>query len=366
LDVLLAYKAAKGPNYEAMLAEVEGFTRRPGGTQSDRDSAHYLFSVLYERIHDILTHYQTAAYELLYAKNFRWYANLGNLLSAQESWVFTLNHDLLLECLALDLKIPISYGDVDSKEFPVSNLEMHERVRFSCIDRKDYTADSPGFLRDQPGINLVKLHGGLSEHDYDDKKTICNLDLQRASSQELMGEYAKVARMAYYENGVLQEAGRDRFVTNLEGRCDLLGKAMLTGGYKYSTTAIPKAGEEKLTLFDRVLGELDELTIIGYGFGDKHVNFRLSHAMARYDGLSIRIVDPHRDTLPEFLEPFDYNSRVRRAQCGATLWMDYSKSNRWDAAQKESLEENASLRKVVRERVDAALQRGRRPWDRWQ
>lgn len=41
--------------------------------------------------------------------------------------------------------------------------------------------------------------------------------------------------------------------------------------------------------------------------------------------------------------------------------MDYSKSNRWDAAQKESLEENASLRKVVRERVDTALQRGRRP-----
>jgi hypothetical protein len=29
---------------------------------------------------------------------------------------------------------------------------------------------------------LVKLHGGLSEYDYDDKKTICNLDLNRYSS----------------------------------------------------------------------------------------------------------------------------------------------------------------------------------------
>lgn len=360
-DVLLAYKAAHGANYEAMLAQVEGLARRPDGSQSDRDSAHYLLAALYERIHDILSLYQAAAYELLYPKNFRWYANLGNLLAAQETWVFTLNHDLLLECLALDLKIPISYGDVASKEFPVSNLEMHERIRFSCIDRSHYNSASAGFLREQSGINLVKLHGGLSEHDYDDKNTICNLELNRTSSQELMDEHAKVARMAYYQNGVSAQAAKERFVTNSAGQCDVLGKAMLTGGYKYSTTANPKAGEEKLALFDHVLGGLDELTIIGYGFGDKHVNFRLSHAMARRDDLSMRIVDPHRHTLPDFLEPFDYNSRVRRAACGATLWMDYSKSNRWDVAQMESLKQNASIRKVIRDRVEAALKRGRGP-----
>jgi hypothetical protein len=134
---------------------------------------------------------------------------------------------------------------------------------------------------------------------------------------------------------------------------------MLTGGHKYSKTATPKEGEEKLALFDHALGELDHLTIIGYGFGDKHVNFRLSHAMARREGLSIRIIDPHRHAFPEFLEPFDYKSRVRSAVCGATLWMDYSKSNRWDAAHMESLKENASLREAVRMRAEAALRRGR-------
>jgi hypothetical protein len=82
--------------------------------------------------------------------------------------------------------------------------------------------------------------------------------------------------------------------------------------------------------------------------------------MARRDNLCIWIVDPHRHTLPEFLEPFDYNSRVRRAACGATHWMDYSKSNRWDADQMESLKQNAPLRKAVRERVVAALQHGQR------
>jgi hypothetical protein len=42
----------------------------------------------------------------------------------------------------------------------------------------------------------------------------------------------------------------------MSGECDVLGKAMLTGGSKYTTTAKPKAGEEKLALLDRVLGEI--------------------------------------------------------------------------------------------------------------
>ena len=136
---------------------------------------------------------------------------------------------------------------------------------------------------------------------------------------------------------------------------------MLTGGRKYSTTANTKAGEEKLSLLDRVLREIDQLTVIGYGFGDKHVNFRISNAMARRDGLSLWIVDPNQSQIPEFLEPFDYNSRVRRASSGATLWMDYCKSNRWDVAQMESLKANATLRKGVRDRVETSLRQGRRP-----
>jgi hypothetical protein len=363
LEVLLTSRSANSQNYEAMLAELEALAKRYDVSQSDRDSAQYVLAMLYELIHDILSLYQAASYELCYPPNLPWYSTLGNVLSTEETWVFSLNHDLFVECLAIDLKIPISYGDVETKEFPISNLEMHERVQFSCIERSRYNMDSPRFIRDRPGINLVKLHGGLSEYDYDydDKKTICNLDLNRSSSQELLAEYERVARMAYYENGIAAAAAKDRFVTNMNGECDVLGKAMLTGGHKYSTTAKPKAGEEKLALLDRVLGEIDQLTVIGYGFGDKHVNFRLAHAMARRDNLSIWIVDPHRHTLPELLEPFDYDSRVRRAASGATLWMDYSKSNRWDAAQMESLQANVTLRKAVRDRVEASLRLGRRP-----
>jgi hypothetical protein len=83
--------------------------------------------------------------------------------------------------------------------------------------------------------------------------------------------------------------------------------------------------------------------------------------MARRGSLSVWIIDPQRHSIPEFMEPFDYDSRIRRAISGATLWMDYCKSNRWDAAQMESLKENVARRKIVRERVETALRAGRRP-----
>jgi hypothetical protein len=260
-EVLLAFKSANDQNYEAMLAQLEGLANRYNVSQSDRDSAHYVVAMLYELIHDILSLYQAASYELCYPPNLRWYSTIDNVLSPEETWVFSLNHDLFLECLAIDLKIPISYGDIETKEFPISNLEMQERIRFSCIERGRYNIDSPGFIRNRFGINLVKLHGGLSEHDYDDKKTICNLDINQPSSHALLAEYDKVARMAYYQNGVTAAAAKDRFITNMNGDCDLLGKAMLTGGRKYSTTAKPQEGEEKLALLDRVLGEVDQLTV---------------------------------------------------------------------------------------------------------
>jgi hypothetical protein len=356
-DILLNYKADLGQNYEALLAQLESRSLQHDQvvTQSDRDSAHYVLSFLYEQIYNVLSLYQRASYDLVYPCNRRWYSNLPNLLSSNETWVFSLNHDLYLECLALDLEIPITYGAVTTEEFPLSNLDMQQRVRFSSVERGQYDSKSPGFFHEAPGINLIKLHGGLGEYKYRDEGIICNLDLNQTGSLGLIATYEQTEQMAYYVNGLKASAARDRFITNLAGECDVITKAMLTGGRKYSSTAKPKDGEEKLSLFDQVLGELDQLTVIGYGFADKHVNFRITNAMARYDKLSLWIVDPYRNSLPDCLDPFDYDSRIRCARCSTTLWMDYCKSNRWDVVHMDSLKQSALLRQSVRARVASSL-----------
>lgn len=361
-SLLLQYKKDKGKNYEEFLTKIqEGAERHTANhSQSDRDSYHFVFAVLYDMIHMILSLYQAIAYEVLYAKNAQWFSKLDNILSDKgETWVVSLNHDLLLECLAIDFGIPITYGATNQRSFPVSNLAMQDCIAFSCIDRSAYNVGSPGFICGQRGINLVKLHGSLTEHEYKDRKEILNPTLERKSSRELIGDFHKIQNMAFFYQGRPVPSGRERVITDPDGELDIMSKAILTGGRKYSTIAKMQKGEEKLAIFDDILRQADQLTIIGYGFGDRHVNFRIQNAMARRDELIVHIVDPQLTKLPDCLNPFDYDSRVTRAQCGAAHWLDYCRTRQWNIEQMNGLKENVALRDIIRQRVVAEIRGGK-------
>jgi hypothetical protein len=350
IDLLLRYE---GANYEELLSNLQELGDTPGKNQSDRDSYHYLFGIFYEIIHQILTIYQIVSYQELYVKNRRWFSSLRNLLSERETWVFTLNHDLYMECLAIDMKIPITYGDRNNLIFPISNLEMNNEIRFTYSKRNELSYRGQGYFKSKFGINLVKVHGGLSELLYKDGSMICNQSLSRSSSEELMIDFIKIGNMAYYHNGKKNPSGKDRVITDPYGELDIICKSMLTGGSKYSSTTNEKEGEEKLKLFDEMLRDIDELTIIGYGFGDRHINYRLSNAMVLNNRLKIRVVDPIDKLYAECLQQFNYDDRLRGALCGAPHWMDYSATQKWNMEQMNSLKENEAIRAIIKDKVNA-------------
>jgi hypothetical protein len=130
---------------------------------------------------------------------------------------------------------------------------------------------------------------------------------------------------------------------------------MLTGGRKYSRTSKIKKGEEKLQIFDDVLKHLDELTILGYGFGDEHINFRISNALVLNADLQVIIVDSLPRPTPNCIRQFDYDSRIKSATCSAASWMDYCKSGNWDSDQMNGLKENARYRNEIRNNVQSRL-----------
>lgn len=358
-DLLLHYKANQGNNYEDFLSTLQDLGKGERRTQSDRDSYHYLFGVFYEIIHNVLSVYQVVSYDILYKHNMQYFSQLPNLLSDDETWIFTLNHDLYLECIAIDLKIPITYGDVGFKDFNLNNLEMDKQVYFTYSERNNVYFGSSCFFSGANGINIIKIHGGLSEYDYDDRQVICNLSLNHSSSSGLINAFRELDRFGYFYRRQKVLSGGDVFIPLSGGQCDVISKSMLTGGYKYSKTSQVKKGEEKLKLFDDVLCQLDKLTIIGYGFMDRHINFRISNAMVLNKNLTVWIIDPStKFKHPEFLEQFDYDSRVRRAYCGAAPWMNYCKSEKWDYEQINKLKENTTLREKIRKNVEAILPSG--------
>jgi hypothetical protein len=357
-DSLLAYKKSGGKNYEAFLAEIENKAGLGSPTQPERDSYHYLFDYFYRLIHTILDLYQEVSYAVLYGKNKDCFSALKTFLSDEETWVLSLNHDLNFEFLALDFSIPITYGDDHELEFPVSNLDLSKRIPFTYTKRKGWSRSHPGFLNRTPGFNLIKLHGGLSEFTYQDGTLLCNLRLDKPSSLELAQNFLLYRRMAYYENGEPILMGQDRAISDFSGKFDIISKSMLTGGRKYSDTSKVKEGEEKLQILEGVLSGLDELTIIGYGFGDEHINFRLSNAMLLNSKLRIMIVDPYRSDIPLCLRQFDYDGRVRRASASAAQWMEHRETGVWNQVQTKTLKDNEHFRTEIRKFVEAQLKLG--------
>jgi hypothetical protein len=215
MTLLLDYKNMEGKNYEAFLAELQNRAGVSSPTQSDRDSYHYLFDYFYQVIHLALSLYQEVSYRVMYGRNRQWFSQLKGYLTDAETWVFSLNHDLYLEYLALDLKIPVTYGYDYNLKLPVSNLVLSRRIQFSYTERKGWSADQSGFLKNVPGFNLVKLHGGLSEFRYKDGTLLCNLPLYRQSSLYLPRDFGLFRQMAYLENGEPVLDGQDRGISDL-------------------------------------------------------------------------------------------------------------------------------------------------------
>ena len=356
MDLLLEYKRAGGRNYEEFLSALESLGDQPQSSQSDRDSYHYLFSVFYHLLIEILVAYQSASYDVLYEKSLPLFGNLKNLLNDDETWIFTLNHDLYLECLAIDLGVPICYGDTGEIAFPISNLDLAKTFRFTTSSPGNFGKSAPGWIKAR-GINLVRLHGGLAEHVYKDGSVLCNPPLTHSTSAQLIQDFKTIESMGYFHDGQRVGGGRDRVVTGPDGTLDILRRAMLTGGRKYSKTTNPKKGEEKLALLAEVLRDTDELTVIGYSFGDSHVNHRVLNAMVMNTELKIRIIDPVHRPQPQFLQQFDYNMRVSGAQCRGPEWMSYVEGNTWNGAQSKSLKDNEVHRGEITRRVLRVLPR---------
>ena len=182
------------------------------------------------------------------------------------------------------------------------------------------------------------------------------LTLNKHSSRQLADDFSLCNEMAYYHMGKKIEGdGRDRTITNQDGTLDIISNSMLTGGNKYSETSKIKAGEEKLKIFDDVLQGLDELTIVGYGFRDEHINFKISNALLLNQGLRVRIIDPVFGGTPNCIKQFDYDLRIRRAACGAAQWMDYCKTQKWNDEQIAGLKENEKYIMEVGQRVRSEL-----------
>jgi hypothetical protein len=68
--------------------------------------------------------------------------------------------------------------------------------------------------------------------------------------------------------------------------------------------------------------------VIGYSFGDEHINNRIIKAMYLNPNMKIWIIDPYNNKW-DILNPFDYDLRIRGINTTTTRGIRFITSNEW-------------------------------------
>lgn len=272
LDEFLAVMEEPHMNYEDWVAWLSRQSNR--GPRDRRRAYGLLFTQVVEAATILLTeqhHVSPAPMEATVG----FYRGLAHLAKGcAPLWIFSLNHDLCVEMIAADHDLPVAAGFTDEHTLGVRGFTGTPlKLGYEKAEREAYPADS-GFLDDgTPGINLLKLHGSLDTFAWTDDRHYVRLLPPEASAKG----YIELARMlneeliATVHGEPIKPWGEVGF-NDEDGELQLLRRTILAGDRRDKQAGdlnIPPGTFER---FQNEIRSLDTLVVVGYSFGDEHVN----------------------------------------------------------------------------------------------
>lgn len=232
----------------------------------------------------------------LFAEKVKDYIGIKELINQYPCLhVFSLNHDINFEELCM-------YHGIQCRDgfFPNGGERYSNVARFATLTREKMESGDLNLLEpEEKGVNLIKLHGSLDIFAVEDK----NLYLKCAPPGEgrtgsFLQEIMKVekhsrdvcARMKLRTIGELN-------VLDVNGELQFLRRSLLSGAHKFQGSFDQIAPLAFFNYFKKVMPLITEIDVIGYGFGDFHINSVLSQWLSEANG-SMNIYDPYRKTTP--------------------------------------------------------------------
>lgn len=359
LEIVNDFYHSDKNNYEQLFADIENMPVIDSGAHQ---TVHYFLSILRSIINKLFLIYQIGAFPCYLAnrENFKW---IFDAFSDDELWVLTLNHDVLVEMLCVDYNIPLREGYSDVVQIATSNQELDKYIAFGRISATEKDINNLHYFNSRKGINMLKIHGGLNEYfQGDDKSGRNRLILSPNTSSNSMEYLSQIVGFIhtphYYMNDSAVRLGSEICFSDADGKMQFMQPSILTGSKKYSPTLSSKVREEKIELFSTALEKIDELYIVGYSFGDKHINNRIVHAMHLNPQMKVVIINPTSEK-QDIFSPFDYGLRVRYCPMGFSIWADYERTGKWDTKFRNSIEtSNSKIRKPILDAIKASIIKG--------
>jgi hypothetical protein len=296
-------------HYESILGYLEAQSKRAFPAERQQEY-HGVYSWLVEMVYHILyfRHVNNVVTIEARAGLLDGMARLATVNAPL--WIFSLNHDVMVECLAARHGIELNCGMSDEEVTLPRRDERGEKIgelRAQVLRKESLEKVALPFLQHgKTGINLMKLHGALDVFTFNNGEDLLKLlPVERTVSGVIETLRAVNNELFYPErsapNGRIK-ATNEIFYLDDEGEGQFLRRSLLAGAHKFDAHRDQVLPKLLLAAFHQQINAVARLICIGYGFGDIHVNQVLRDWLAFSGERRLEIVGPGVCAVPPFLQ----------------------------------------------------------------
>ncbi len=316
-------------DYEAVLGHLEARyldDARAGFAQA----YHALYAWLAQVVYQVLYRRQVERRDS-FREGLQYFDGIARLAHRHRPlWIFSLNHDVLVECIAALFGIEVNAGfspravslpcrDRDGQ--PIAALEAEV-----LSDAELASGQLPFFKTGWPGINLLKLHGALDVFSHGDGHDLVRLK-PRDQTFDAIIDALQIANEGLLDPSLVSSLVADPLaVTNRipyidgEGRPQVLGRTLLASAARLTDPYPPLMQRRLLEYFRANLAQAERLVAIGYSMSDGEVNEILCEWLEASGARQLEIVAPGIARMPPFLEKVA--TQIELSPASATTYLE--------------------------------------------
>jgi hypothetical protein len=320
IEDFAAILKAPGMHYESMLGHLQAQYRRSSGFAQDY---HGLYAWLVEAVYLIL-YYRQVRNESYISTGLRYFEGVAGL--ARESkplWIFSSNHDVMVECLCAQYGISVCSGFTEAAALPRLD-SAGKRIGYLPVKvLSGEQLEQSGIAFAPPGtaaVNLLKIHGALDIFTFREGKDLVKLEPLESSVRGVISALkAANEDLFYLHDGQRVKATNEITYADENGVMQFLRRSLLAGAYKFDKRFSQVVPDLLLNQFRHCLNYVSRLVCIGCGFGDVHINDAIRGWLELTGDRRIEIVGPGVDAVPSFLLHLSPQVSLRDSRAAAFL-----------------------------------------------
>jgi hypothetical protein len=316
-------------DYEAMLAHLEA-RYLDDAREGFAEAYHALYAWLAQVVYQMLYRRQVERRDS-YREGLQYFEGIVPLARQNRPlWIFSLNHDVLVECIAALFGIEINCGfSQKTVALPCRNAAGAVIATLTAEVLTDADMASgvlPFCVPGWPGINLLKLHGALDMFVLGDTRDLIRLKPNDDTFDAII-DALQIANEGLLAATLAASLVPDALaVTNQIPYIDrnnqpqVLGRTLRASAARLTDPFPQLMHRRRLEYFRGSLTRVDRLVAIGCSMSDAEVNEIVREWLEEGSHRRLEIVVPGIQQLPPFLLPLA--EQVELTPASATTYLE--------------------------------------------